>query len=668
MANNYSRINSVGSYSGLNNQGSTSGGKESGTDLGTDLKTFKNLLNQDRRSGEEEKQLAEISKKLDELGILNKTIKEANKENGKDNKKAIKLAEKSSKTEEEQLKETKENRNFLKGQLSNLLSSGFKALTSGIDKAISTYSNYAIQVNTAMQGSTKSYVKAVESLNDAIGSTGLAKMSDVLSQMNNLTSRGIIANVEQKAFLASIKDGIVSSFDVADSTMLRLIKLQGEESTTNRLVMQASLRDYLNAQYENSQYIYENYKTVSDSLLEATSLLTSQLSLSLESTVQKWMGSLSSVGMSANAINSLSAAIGALGSGNLSAMSSSGVQTLLMMGASRAGLSYSDMLTGGVSAENAEALMAGMVRYLGSLTGNNVILSEYAKIFGISVSDIVAARNATEELSSIMGSQIAYSENKLGDYLQTYNETLNEVPSVLYDALMDNLFFGMGVNVASNRLSYGTYKVGGMLSNIGSEISKAGEIVVSTAGTIMNVAGIAAQLAAATGITSGKGIKGVAKSITSLTDSFKNLFASPDSLAAFNALGGLNIIGSSFEGGEGSLVRRGAGVFKETSQGQYGEPIETSIDFDESALEEAEAARTANDIYEFLSDDVVTITPYVGGENDTLSLIANYNKITAVSTSGIYDVINKIISGEIQLRFNSGEPTVGFGEEFPPLS
>ena len=625
---------------------------------------FLNLINKKGRSGKEDEELAKLSQILQEMGILTKSLKE----NAAGDKKAYK-------EQKEELKKVRESNKDIKKaieednkKLTSMLKSGLKSITGSIDRSIQVYSQNAIRVSAQLQGTTKSYAWTVDKLNQAIGSTGLAKMSDVLSEMSNLTSRGIVANIEQKAFLASIKDGIISTFDVADSTMLRLIKLQGEESTTNRMVMQASLRDYLNSQYQNSQYIYENYKQVSDSLLEATSLLTSSLSLSLESTVQKWMGSLSSVGLSSSAINSLAQAIGYLGSGDLQGMSSSGVQKLVMMGASRAGLSYSDLLTGGVSAENAEALMAGMVRYLSSLSGNNVILSEYAKIFGISVSDIVAAKNAAEELESITGSRIAYTESKLTDYLQKYSETLEDVPSVLYDTLLENMWFGAGLNVASNRGAYGAYKVGGMMADFGETLSGFNNKLASTAGLLLMGTGVASQLFSALGVGGGFGsVGGLAKTVQGLGESIKNLFASPDALAAFNALGyegkGFNIIGSSIEGGEGVWNPRipNQSPYITTSGGEYGgsEASGGVVDID-SALAEAESERGANDIYEFLSDDVVTITPYVGDEGNIFNLIAEYNKITATSTAGIWDVVNKIFNtGEIQLQLGNGNTESG---------
>ena len=631
------------------------GASEKNVNLGDLTTKFNTLINKENRSGDDNKQLLEITKILKEYGKFNKTI-------GKDLKEQKRYRKEIQKAQKQQVKDNDEMHKTVKDTIGGLLRSGFKAITSGIDQSIKTYSQYAIKVNTELRGTTKettkAYTDAVEKLNNAIGSTGLAKMSDVLSQMSSLTAKGIVANVEQKAFLASIKDGIISTFDIADSTMLRIIKLQGEESTTNRMVMQASLRDYLNQQYQNSQYIVENYKQVSDSLLEATSLLTSSMSLGLESTVQKWMGSLASVGLSTNAINSLAQAIGYLGSGDLQGMSSSGVQKLVMMGANRAGLSYSDMLIGGVSAENAEALMAGMVAYLGGLSGNNVILSEYAKIFGVSVSDIVAARNATKELESIRGSTIAYTESALSQYLTDYSNTLQEVPSVLYDALMDNMFFGMGTNVASSRFGYASYKVGGLLSSIGNDISKSGEAIVSTVGTVMNVAGVAAQLLAAFGVTSGKGIKGVMKTITGLGDSFMNLFAAPDSLEAFNKLGiegkGFNIIGSQIEGADAFFNTRNPNTspYTATSGGNYGDQDTgegTKIDIDESAIEEAEQAKTANDIYEFLSDDVVTITPYISEEMNFIAPILEFQKAQFETTKAIAEDFNKLLTGEYAL-------------------
>lgn len=541
-------------------------------------------------------------------------------------------------------------------RLQSALSSAF----SQIDNHIKTYTQYAISVNSALQGTQKTYQEAVDNLTTAIGGTGLADMSKVLENMNTLTSQGLVANVEEHAFLESIKDGISSVFSSANGTLIRLIKLQGEDSTVNRLVMQASLKEYLNQTYQNSQYLYQQFDTVSSNLLEATSLLSSTLSNSLEATVQKWMGSLSSIGLSDSAVNSISSALGAVGSGNLRGMNEN-TQNLVIMGANRANLSYSDLLTGGLSAEDTDKLMYGIIDYLGSLQGNNVVLSEYANLFGMNVSDLVAARNAIDQLDSIQSTVISSDRSSLSRYLDLYDQYLNASPAALYDNLFNNLLFRMGANVAGDRDSYSLYKAGGLVGNIIGGIGLTG-----TVGNIANLIGPGMQLAAALGGGEGDlSLTNVGKTVSGLGESFRNLFDDPNSLLAYNRLVGSNLsVGSGFisdvagnvaaqrttknASEQGSTATREtaarASVSKSASKNAFEQGSTTTIDLSEtwSAIEEAEAARTIDDIYEFLSDDVVTVTPYIG-ETDILGTISSYNRQTAENTHKILIFMEKYL-------------------------
>lgn len=587
-------------------------------------------------SRDESKQLKEIVKLLhenNEYASLNR-----------DERKAI---------QKELTKQTKENtKNWTKSfkdseknfeRLNKALSSAFQK----IDSHIQSYTQYAIKVNAALDGTQKTYASAVQNLTDAIGSTGLAKMSDVLTQMNSLTEKGIIANVEQNAFLMSIKDGIASTFDAANGTLLRLIKLQGEDSTANRLVMQASLKTYLNETYQNSQYLYEQFNTVSNNLLEATSLLTSSLGNSLEATVQKWLGSLSSLGLSESAVASLSSALGAVGSGNLKGINEN-MQNLVIMGANRAGLSYSDLLTGGLTSEDTDKLMYGMINYLGSLAGNNVVMSEYANIFGVSVSDLKAARNAQSQLESIMGTAVSSNSSDLGNYLAKYNAYLNASPATLYDTLFENALFGLGANVAGNRTNYGVYKLGGLIGDITNSLGLTGVV-----GNLVNLIGPGMQLTAAMGMDEGKlSLTKLGSTLKGLGTTFGNLWADPNSVLAYNMLSGSNLatgtgiladVGSGDTGGVGGATRNTSSSAGSSGKNPFGEGGSVTVAISESmdALEEAQSARTADDLYEFLSTDTVMVTPYVN-EGNILTTIASYNKTVATNTANTVNVLNII--------------------------
>ena len=70
------------------------------------------------------------------------------------------------------------------------------------------------------------------------------------------------------------------------------------------------------------------------------SQMSSEEGVAFEYTVQKWLGALSSVGFSSDAISKISQAIGYLGSGDIASLSNnSEMQNLIVMAASRAGIS-----------------------------------------------------------------------------------------------------------------------------------------------------------------------------------------------------------------------------------------------------------------------------------------------------------------------------------------
>ena len=95
-----------------------------------------------------------------------------------------------------------------------------------------------------------------------------------------------------------------------------------------------------------------------------------------EYVVQKWLGSLGSVGVSNDALTKIATAINYLGTGNVEGLAGdAAMQNLLTKAASLQGLSYSSMLTEGLTAEKTNRLMRGIVDYVReiSATDNNVV-------------------------------------------------------------------------------------------------------------------------------------------------------------------------------------------------------------------------------------------------------------------------------------------------------
>jgi len=347
-----------------------------------------------------------------------------------------------------------------------------------------------------LEGSTRTLSGITESLSKAINGSGLIKQEAVYNNLSKLVDAGIVYNVEQRAFLQTIADDLGAVFDSSSGSLPRLINLQRQDISSNRLAIQSSLKEFLNQNYETSQYIKNGFQDVSNALLEAQSLMDSKSAMAMEAVLQQWLGSLSSVGMSESTIQSLATAIGQAGSGNISALSNSNMQNLIVMGAARQNLSYGQILTEGVSDDVANQLMQGIVDYISEIGKNtsNVVKSEYARIFGLSVSDLVAAAqvgNPTEK--GIVSDDITNLLGKMDNYVY-FNQKIEN--------MLSNLLYGWGTNVASDEANYTAYRIVDVLSSVGSSVvsglttsnSFLGQGIQTVLSTVLNMAPLLATL------------------------------------------------------------------------------------------------------------------------------------------------------------------------------
>jgi hypothetical protein len=99
--------------------------------------------------------------------------------------------------------------------------------------------------------------------------------------------------------------------------------------------------------YETSEYMREVADSIRGSLEEAMALYTTDSAISFEYQVNKWLGSLYSVGMSNAGVSAIGTAIGQIAAGDISGLGQ-GAANLVVMGANRAGLSIGDLLTKGL--------------------------------------------------------------------------------------------------------------------------------------------------------------------------------------------------------------------------------------------------------------------------------------------------------------------------------
>lgn len=355
------------------------------------------------------------------------------------------------------------------GGLYDVIGEAFSNWTNKLNSQIDTIANYQGKWNTRLLGTDKDFSSISNTITGVVGLSPYVQQSKVMSSIDTLLEKGISYNVEQRAFLSTISEKIATTFDSANGTLLQLIRVQQADTTASRLGMENYLTTYLNSMYSSTEYLASNINdTVSSALYEATSQLSAEQGVAFEYQVQKWLGSLYSVGMSSSAISSIAQGLGYLGSGNVSALSSnSALQNLLVMSASKGGLNYSDLLQNGLTEQSTNTLMKSMVEFLSDIANSNkVVQSQYASIFGMSMSDISAVKNLSSSTNDIASSYLNYG----GAISNLYNAmgTLNERTSVgeMMSNILSNTNYSIASGIASSPTMYALWNVSNMLSNI----------------------------------------------------------------------------------------------------------------------------------------------------------------------------------------------------------
>ena len=143
-------------------------------------------------------------------------------------------------------------------------------LAKNLENQIDSIASKKGAVDTILQGSSNKQYWATGSYWDQItrdimsvgAITPFFKQETFADNIAKLVDTGIAFDLEQRAFLETIKDKIAATFDTTNGTLLRLIRIQQEDSTAGRLGMESVLNTYLNNMYENTEYL----KTVADSV------------------------------------------------------------------------------------------------------------------------------------------------------------------------------------------------------------------------------------------------------------------------------------------------------------------------------------------------------------------------------------------------------------------
>lgn len=354
-----------------------------------------------------------------------------------------------------------------------------------LDSKIEDIGNVKSIVDTALQGSnmgTGGLFKIGSSYWDRINSnytkyagiTPYLKRSDLQSNLVSMVQEGIAFNVDERAFLSTIKDKIAATFEASNGTLLRLVRIQQQDTTAARLGMESSLTAFLNSMYETSEYMKSTAAAVKGSLEEAMSLMEAKTAVGLEHTVQKWMGSMYSVGMSNNAVQSIAKALGEVAAGQINSLTGEGAGNLVVMAANQAGISIADLLNRGMTDEDANNLLASAVEYLADLYNDNkdskVVQQQIAQVFGVAASDLKAAVNLAKDnktIDAIFKTVTTYDSNLERLYNMAGSMGKRMSQGEVLNNMWENFQYTMASGISNNPMMYALYKIGNLMDQTG---------------------------------------------------------------------------------------------------------------------------------------------------------------------------------------------------------
>ena len=344
------------------------------------------------------------------------------------------------------------------------------ALSGAIDEYLDIYTKYMSSINARIQGAYAGvdYTDLEKVIRNNTAGSPFVKYGDALENLNSLVEAGTAVNLTQRAFLATISDKIATTFDATDSTLLRLIRLQQNDTTAARLGMEAELTKLFNYYFSDTSYLSEAFDNVAGAMTDLASQLGATGSVEFDYIVQKWLGSLGSVGVDSGTLTNIASAINALGTGQIDAIDES-MQNLLVLASNRVGKDYGEMLIEGINASDVNDLLYGVIDLVqDTVSGaNNVVKAQYAKLFGLSVADINAFSNISDEVIS----QLYKSGMTYNDTLISLDQQLGQVGNRMHlsekiNNVFDNVLAVTGTSIASSAGLFGTYKAFDLLESI----------------------------------------------------------------------------------------------------------------------------------------------------------------------------------------------------------
>ena len=343
-----------------------------------------------------------------------------------------------------------------------------------VDGTVSSISQYYGPIAASLEG-VNGELKDFKSINNRlqldIGLSSLVKQEAVLNSINNLVSQGITSDIESLGILTSIRDKTVSSFDVTNSDLRRLVRLNQQRGnlTAKQFGLADALKESFNSTFGDSSFLNSMFQSLTGTVLDAVSANANSGgtdSTAFYSVLESWLGAMYESGVDTNTVSAIAQGINYLGSGNVQALSGNKqLQNLMLLSMDKAGLDYADILQRGLSDSNMNVLLSTIVDYLAEITSNtkenNVLQSSYANLFNMSVTDMTAIQNLSKSGYNALGmtgaSALAQASNELNKVASRTSaaEQINNV--------IDNAKYVFGSSIAENKLSYFTYKASNLI-------------------------------------------------------------------------------------------------------------------------------------------------------------------------------------------------------------
>lgn len=375
-------------------------------------------------------------------------------------------------------------------------------LSTEIENAINYTAENSGKTDARLQGLDETFADYANSMQASVGLNAYVSQRKLMDNIVKFTDAGITYNYEQRALIDTLSEKMVTTFDAMDSTLTRLIRIQQADLTMSQLGAEATLTQFLNQKFGNTEYLGTSggsglYDSVYAALIDASATMNKDAATSYAFNAQKWLGSMYSVGVSDSAIQSIAQGLGYIATGDVTSLSSnSALQTLFAMAAKNAGLSYASMLTNGATSDEINSLLKSMVEYLQDIstnTGNQVTRNAFAQLLNISMADLQAIRNLNStDISDIYSTNVNYAssvQEANNQLAQVINRT---VFSEKVNNLMSNAQFNIGMDIANSPVSLITWQTSKLLSQINDAIGlegKFGALIsgIATAASLLSV-------------------------------------------------------------------------------------------------------------------------------------------------------------------------------------